>query len=246
MRTQFGLSLVAAAAAGASFGGPSDAKALAPNLTAQLVPLSTRDGPPSNSITGTSAFEITSSSLPSRAQGATSPSSIRDTTADAPQEETETVETQSHAEPDACLQIAFLVLGALLALASVVVAVFFGHKQLRFMRRQSSIGHNNNVHDNPSSGVDIEMAPATDRSGPARPSAQPPSTNQVPTGFAHFLDQLKSICAAVSSPISRHEGQPPLPNQGPVPVHESLSALVETSQGHQEGNATLPTATQRI
>ena len=95
------------------------------------------------------------------------------------------------------------------------------------------------------------MAPATDRSGPARPSAQPSSTKQASTvtfgtGFAYFLDQLKSMCAAVSSPISRHEGQPSLPNQDPAPVHDSLAAPIEPSQGRHEGDATLPTATQRM
>jgi hypothetical protein len=69
-------------------------------------------------------------------------------------------ETQSHAEPDASLEIAFLVLGVLLALASVAVAVFFGYKQLSFMRIQSNTG-SNDVHDN-GNGVDIEMGPVTD------------------------------------------------------------------------------------
>jgi hypothetical protein len=208
----------------------------------------------SSSIAGASSFETQTVTVRSATQYA-APHILAEDTADtsiATATNPDTDKSLSAAEPDASLQIAFFVLGALLALASVVVAVFFGYKQLRFMRRQSSIGHNNNAHDNPDgSGVDIETGPATDRSGPARPSAQPSATNQVPTvtfstGFAYFLDQLKFICAAVSSPISRHEGQPPLPNQDPAPVHESLSALVETSQGHQEGNATLPTATQRI
>ena len=202
----------------------------------------------SSSITGPSSFKTQILTFRSATQAAVPHVLVEDNadTSIATATNPDTDKSLTAAEPDASLQIAFLVLGALLALASVVVAIFFGYKQLRSMRRQSSIGHNNNVHDNPSSGVDIEMGPATDRSGPARPSAQPSSTNQVPTGFAHFLDQLKSICAAVSSPISGHEGQPPLPNQDPAPVHESLSAPVETSQGHQEGNATLPTATQRI
>lgn len=75
-----------------------------------------------------------------------------------PQTKTEAVETQTRAqeEPDAYLQIAFLVLGALLALASVVVAIFFGYKQLSFMRFQSSIDRNN-VRDDGSGGVDLEM-----------------------------------------------------------------------------------------
>ena len=72
---------------------------------------------------------------------------------------TEAADSGSHAEPDASLEIAFLVLGVLLAFASVVVALFFGFKQLTFMRDQSNIGRNDD-HDS-GSGVDLEMGPVT-------------------------------------------------------------------------------------
>jgi hypothetical protein len=78
---------------------------------------------------------------------------------DTPQTQAEAVETQPHAEPDASLEIAFLVLSALLALASVAVAVFFGYKQLSFMRNQWNTGRND-VHENDhGDGVDLEMGP---------------------------------------------------------------------------------------
>jgi hypothetical protein len=93
------------------------------------------------------------------------------TATEPPQKETETVEAQSRAEPDASLEITFLVLGALLALASVFVAIFFGYKQLSFMRHQSSI-ERSGVRDS-GSGVNLEMGPvvapgdATDGAGAA-------------------------------------------------------------------------------
>lgn len=97
-----------------------------------------------------------------------------------PQTKTKAVETRTRAqeEPDASLQIAFLVLGALLALASVVVAIFFGYKQLSFMRVQSSIDRSD-VHDDSSGGVDLEMGAvanlrdASDQVGTATDSAHP-------------------------------------------------------------------------
>jgi hypothetical protein len=85
---------------------------------------------------------------------------------------------QQSEEPDASLQIAFLVLGALLALASVVVAVFFGHKQLSFMRVQSSIDRND-VRDDGRGVVDLEMGAvvlpddSSDPVGTATDSAHP-------------------------------------------------------------------------
>ena len=104
-------------------------------------------------------------------------------TSDGIAETTQTkAETQPHAEPDASLEIAFLVLGVLLALASVIVAIFFGYKQLSFMRDQSSVRGNNT--DASGHGVDLEMGPvvvssdasdgvgaATDLADPSSPSS---------------------------------------------------------------------------
>jgi hypothetical protein len=95
---------------------------------------------------------------------------------------TEAADSRSHAEPDASLEIGFLVLGVLLALASVVVAVFFGYKQLIFMRNQSSTGRNN-VHDS-GNGVDLEMGPVvvpSDASDPAGAAIDPAVHNAQPS-----------------------------------------------------------------
>jgi hypothetical protein len=73
---------------------------------------------------------------------ATSYINIANIEATKPQASTETVEDRTANEPEASLQIGFLVLGAILALASVVVAVFFGHKQLSITREQLTAGRN--------------------------------------------------------------------------------------------------------
>lgn len=115
---------------------------------------------PSSPITQTPTFKTKNSTVLWRAQ-ATSYISVQDTTAisvvstETPKSHADVVEPQSHVEPDASLQIAFLVLGALLALASVVVAIFFGYKQLNFMRGQLIIGRNEAHHSG--SDVDLEM-----------------------------------------------------------------------------------------
>jgi hypothetical protein len=101
---------------------------------------------------------------------------------ESPETNTEAADSRSHVEPDASLEIAFLVLGVLLALASVVVAVFFGYKQLTFMRNQSRIGRNN-VHDS-GSGVDLEMGPVVvpgDASEPAGTAINPAVHNARPS-----------------------------------------------------------------
>jgi hypothetical protein len=96
-----------------------------------------------------------------------------------PETETEAADSGSHAEPDASLEIAFLVLGALLALASVVIAIFFGYKQLSCMRIQTHTGRDD-IHDS-GSGVDLEIGPvvipgdASDEVGAATDIADPNS-----------------------------------------------------------------------
>jgi hypothetical protein len=62
----------------------------------------------------------------------------------------------------------------LLALASVVVAVFFGYKQLKFMRTQSTIGRNDE-HDS-GSGVDLEMGPVDGVGAATDLASSPPSS----------------------------------------------------------------------
>jgi hypothetical protein len=125
------------------------------------LPSTTIEALPSSSITGTTTFSTKDFVIKSETQDAvphvlaedTSETSIASTTIP------DTDKSPAAAEPDTSLQVAFLVLGLLLAMASVVVAVFFGYKQLSFMRTQSSIARND-IHDN-SNGrrVDLEMGP---------------------------------------------------------------------------------------
>ena len=174
-------SLLAAASAGASF-APARHMALAPNL----VPLplaSTLEALPSSSITGTSTFKAPDFAIKTGTQDAASHVLVEDTTGtgtpstNTPQTDRGTDKSPAAAEPDASLQIAFLVLGLLLALASVAVAVFFGYKQLNSMRIQTNTG-GNDVHDN-GNGVDLEMGPVTgdasDGVGAATDAADPNS-----------------------------------------------------------------------
>ena len=144
-------------------------------------------------------------------------------------------------EPDALLQIVFSVVGTLLALASVVVAVFFGYRQLKVTRTQPGIVS----HDTPNgisgsgSDEDLEMGPVTFPGGSSPPGAQPPVTDHIfthtlGTKFAYFFDKLKSMCAA-PSPILGREGQSvaPPPNQTQAPVHEDAAAPIDNSQEQQ-------------
>jgi hypothetical protein len=154
-------SLLVAAGAGASF-APARHMALASNP-----PPSTVEALPSSSITGISTFKAPDFAIKTGTQNAASHVLVEDTTGtgtpstntNTPQTDRGTDKSPAAAEPDASLQIAFLVLGLLLALASVAVAVFFGYKQLNSMRIQTNTG-SNDVHDN-GNGVDLEMGPVT-------------------------------------------------------------------------------------
>jgi len=157
-------------------------------------------------------------------------------------------------EPDALLQIVFSVVGSLLALASVVVAVFFGYRQLKVTRSQPGIVR----HDTPDgvsgsgSDEDLEMGPVTVPGGSAPPGARPPVTDHIfthtlGTKFAYFFDKLKSMCAA-PSPILRREGLSvaPPPNQTLAPVHQNTAAPIDNSQEQQGKDSTHSTATPRV
>jgi len=176
------LLLLVTAVAGASF-APARHVALASNLVSP--PPSSTEALSSSSNTGISTFKSLDFPNHQKTQSATTNVLVNDTagtsvaTTETPQTK---AETQSHAEPDASLEIAFLVLGVLLALASVIVAIFFGYKQLSFMRDQSSVRGNNT--DASGHGVDLEMGPvvvssdasdgvgaATDLADPSSPSS---------------------------------------------------------------------------
>jgi hypothetical protein len=113
----------------------------------------------SSPVTGTTTFNTKDFATKFETQGAASHFLAQDTseTSVATQTIPDADKSPAAAEPDASLQVAFLVLGVLLALASVVVAAFFGYKQLSFMRTQPSIGRND-LHDDPNGGgIDLEM-----------------------------------------------------------------------------------------
>ena len=148
------LLLLVTAVAGASF-APARHVALASNLVSP--PPSSTEALSSSSNTGISTFKSLDFPNHQKTQSATTNVLVNDT-AGTSVATTETPQTKA-AEPDASLEIAFLVLGVLLAFASVVVALFFGFKQLTFMRDQSNIGRNDD-HDS-GSGVDLEMGPVT-------------------------------------------------------------------------------------
>lgn len=143
-------------------------------------PLSSSSALPPSLVAEASTVKLANFDTRSQSRGAAQDVSTQDT-ADTSVVATESPRAKTE-EPAASLQIAFLVLGALLALASVVVAVFFGYKQLSFMRVQSSIDRND-VRDDGRGGVDLEMGAVVlpdDSSDPvetatdsAHPSVQP-------------------------------------------------------------------------
>ncbi|KAM0694915.1 hypothetical protein Q7P36_005271 [Cladosporium allicinum] len=160
--------LLPAVAAGASAAGATFAPARHMALTANIVPpslASTLEALPSSSITGTSTFKALDFAIKTGTQDAASHVLVEDTTGtgtpstNTPQKDRGTDKSPAAAEPDASLQIAFLVLGLLLALASVAVALFFGYKQLNPMRIQTNTG-SNDVHDS-GNDVNLEMGPVT-------------------------------------------------------------------------------------
>jgi hypothetical protein len=142
-----------------------------------LPPLpSTTEALLSSSTVGTSRFKTKDLTVRSTTQDAAPHVLVEDTadTSIATATNPDTDKSLTAAEPDASLEIAFLVLGVLLALASVVVAVFFGYKQLKFMRTQSTIGRNDE-HDS-GSGVDLEMGPVDGVGAATDLASSPPSS----------------------------------------------------------------------
>jgi hypothetical protein len=145
--------LLVAAAVGASLCAAS----VVPLVNNDRLPstTSTAEALSSSSITGSSNFQFKNFTVHSKAQDATPHVSIKDTSDTRIQTTTtsDTDKSPTATEPDASLEVAFLVLGVLLAFASVVVALF------TFMRTQSNIGRNDE-HDS-GGGVDLEMGPVT-------------------------------------------------------------------------------------
>jgi hypothetical protein len=120
---------------------------------------------------------------------ATSYINIANIEATKPQASTETVEDRTANEPEASLQVGFLVLGAILALASVVVAVFFGHKQLSITREQLTARRNISARSD-----DVELGQLDVISGGAVTAVDLTTRNcrTVDEGFISTVEELKA------------------------------------------------------
>ena len=129
----------------------------------------------------------------------------------------ETVDGRNTTELDPSLQIGFLILGALLGLASVVVAVFFGYKQLSVTTNQSTDRHNDRRRSD-----DLELGELDAAGDEARTATDLPtrSSHIVDANFvgtlkhrvAHLSDGLKTHLFAIRSFIRRdvdHPDEPP-------------------------------------
>jgi hypothetical protein len=164
-----------------------------------------------------------------------------------PSQTNEATERPATAEADASLQIVFSILGTLLASASIVVAIFFGCRQLRGNRDQPGIAHHETPHGPPNSdgGVDLEMGPVPVLRDPAPLGAQPHVVDQITTHargtrFAYFFEKLKSMCTAPSSSSGR-EGQSSSatpPYQAQAPINQNAAAPMGTPHEQQGGDAT--------
>jgi hypothetical protein len=121
----------------------------------------------------------------------------------------ETVEGRTATELDPSLQIVFLVLGTLFALASVVVAVVFGYKQLSIAKNQSNAERNH-------VDVDIELGDLNGVSDEAHTTADLATRNSLSvnedlvrtleTAIVHLSNALAFRLVAVWSFV-RHAGQ---------------------------------------
>jgi hypothetical protein len=162
-----------------------------------------------------------------------------------PEANPDAVDGRTATKPDTPLQTVFLILGVLLALASIVVAVFFGHKQLSITRNQSTAGRNNRERGDDNHDMELgepdetndEVRTATDlatRSGNSVDRAFVRTT--LKNGLAPISNALKSRVVASWSFV-RHAGQrspldlasPPLdrPSELPHAGHEEHVRLDE-------------------
>jgi len=132
-----------------------------------------------------------------------------------PEATPETVEGRTTADLDPSLQIVFLVLGTLFGLASVVVAIFFGHKQLSITTNQSNANRTNHSDD------DVELGRLNVASGESHIITDLTTHNShtldvafirtLASGMVHVANELKSHLVAVWS-FMRHPGDLVLPS----------------------------------
>jgi hypothetical protein len=139
----------------------------------------------------------------------TATSSITSNSTNNPEIAPETVEGRTAVEPDPSLQIVFLILGTLFALASVVVAIVFGYKQLSIAKNQSN-AESNHVDVNVELGeldiVSHQAHTATDLATRNSPSVNEDFIRTLETGIVHISNALAFRLAAVWSFV-RHAGQ---------------------------------------
>jgi hypothetical protein len=143
-----------------------------------------------------------------------------------PETNPEPVESRTTADLDPSLQIVFLVLGTLFGLASVVVAIFFGHKQLSITTNQSNAERN-------LSDDDVELGRLDLASDESHISTDLTAHNNIShtfdvafirtlaSGMVHIANELKSHLVAIwsfmrhpddlvlPSAVAAHAGEPP-------------------------------------
>jgi hypothetical protein len=117
-----------------------------------------------------------------------------------------TVEGRTATELDPSLQIVFLVLGTLFGLASVVVAVFFGYKQLKITTNQPNVHIDDDVELGELDIVSDQAHTTTDlATGNSRP-ANEEFIRTFETGIVHLSNALAFRLVAIWSFV-RHAGQ---------------------------------------
>jgi hypothetical protein len=136
-----------------------------------------------------------------------------------PKANPEPVEGRTAADLDPSLQIVFLVLRTLFGLASVVVAIFFGHKQLSITTNQSNANRTNHSDD------DVELGRLNVASGESHIITDLTTHNShtfdvafirtLASGMVHVANELKYHLVAVWSSM-RHPDELVLPSVVPV------------------------------
>ena len=116
-----------------------------------------------------------------------------------PEANPETVQGRTATELDPSLQIVFLVLGTLFGLASVVVAVFFGYKQLSIATNQSIAGRNSNERND-----DVELGELDVANDRVHTINDPTTRNNSQHVNAEFLRNIETGVVQISKELKSH------------------------------------------
>jgi hypothetical protein len=116
-----------------------------------------------------------------------------------PEATPETVQGRAATELDPSLQIVFLVLGTLFGLASVVVAVFFGYKQLSIATNQSIAGRNTNERSD-----DVELGELDAASDEVHTINDLTTRNNSQHVNAEFLRNIETGVVQISKELKSH------------------------------------------